>query len=60
MSTFGSVREFSISCDVNCLVGLEGGVDQQISEFDLLVLVLTFFLLKHFTFNWKQLHDFFF
>ena len=32
----GSVREFSISSDINCLVGLEegGGVHHQNSEFD--------------------------
>ena len=37
MSVRGSVTELSISRDINCLVGLEGGVHHQKSEFDLLV-----------------------
>ena len=43
MSERGSMREFAISSDVNCLEGLEGGVHHQKSEFDLLDLLMTFF-----------------
>ena len=34
------VREFLISMDLNCLVGLKGVVYHQKSKFDLLVLVI--------------------